>query len=169
MSDSTDFLITDSTDPRDNGRKVVALVNGEIGHADLYRKILAGPSGQRSNLRVGRVRFVDMAQGEFKIVADDGETAGWATRNQRNGESVWVTHSQDYHGAIRLLGWADSLSIAVDVVLNGIPAATGRHDSARTSSGKWEGYVPKTEAQLDAEEAVRNANAAARRLARRTS
>lgn len=144
-----------SNDPRDNGPKVKALISGTIDAADLYRKAEAGPSGQRKNVHVGRVRFRDNQHGEFQVVDKEGRNAGWMTRVDRNGETMYVVHSEDYDGGIHLEGWADSVSLGADVLVNGKHAATGRHGSRRISTGKFEAYVPKTEAQIDREEAAK--------------
>jgi hypothetical protein len=156
-----------SNDPKDNGPKVKALMSGMIDAADLYRKTEAGPSGQRRNTYVGRVRFRDNQHGEFQVVDGEGRNAGWMTRVNRNGEMMYVVHSEDYHGGIHLEGWADSVSLGADVLVNGRHAATGRHDSRRISTGKFEPYVPRTEAQIDREEAAKQADWDARQAARR--
>lgn len=158
-----------SNDPRDNGPKVKALMSGTIDAADLYRKTEAGPSGQRRNTYVGRVRFRDNQHGEFQVVDKEGRNAGWMTRVNRNGEEMYVVHSEDYDGGIHLEGWADSVSLGADVLVNGKFAATGRHDSRRISAGKFEAYVPKTEEQLDREEGARNREYAERRASRKTT
>ena len=133
-----------STDPKDNAAKVRAMVENEGGYADLYRRAEAGPSGQKRNIRVGRAEYVDRDRGEYRITdGDGGDTAGWATREYHNGELMYVLHSEDYEGGLHLVGWADTLSLGTDVLINGIHAATGRHDSRRTSGGKFEAYKPK--------------------------
>jgi hypothetical protein len=37
----------------------------------------------------------------------------------------------------RLLGWASSAALGADVLVNGVHAATGRHDSQRISRGTF--------------------------------
>lgn len=140
-----------SRDPKDNAAKITALREGVIDAADLYRKIEAGPSGQRRDHLVGRVRFRDNQHGEFQIVDKENRTAGWATRTNRNGDEVWMLHSEDYDGGLHLEGWTDSLSVGADILVSGQHAATGRHDSRRISQGKFEKYVPKTPEQWDRE------------------
>ena len=135
----------DSTDPRDNGAKVTAMLREEADRywADLYRTCDAGPSGQRAHTRVGRVAFRPDGPYEFRIVADDGEHAGYATRRPHDGPLEWTVWSENEFDGIRLHGYASSLSIGVDALLNGDHAATGRHDGQRRSGGRWQRYVPK--------------------------
>lgn len=153
-------------EPKDNGAKVKALMDGTIDAADLYRKVEAGPSGQRANVHVGRVRFRDNQHGEFQVVDKEGRNAGWMTRVNRNGEEMYIVHSEDYDGGIHLVGWVDSVSLGADVLVNGKHAATGRHDSRRISTGKFEAYVPKTPEQLDREDEARERERLERQAAR---
>lgn len=126
-------------DPKDNAAKISALESGVLESADLYRTALAGPSGQRAAVHVGRVRYTpDRPEGEFEVTnTNGGDRAGWATRVQRNGETVYEVHSENYDGGRELLGWADSLAHAADVLNNGEAAAsTGGTLDARRISGR---------------------------------
>jgi hypothetical protein len=137
--------VWDSTDPRDNATKIGALLREEAGDrywADLYRTCDAGPSGQRRAVCVGRVRYLPDGPYEFRIYARDGDCAGHATR--RPGTPLeWTVWREEYDGTIRLHGYASSLSIGVDALINGEHAATGRHDCQRRSGGRWQSYTPK--------------------------
>jgi hypothetical protein len=146
----------DSTDPKDNGAKVRALRDGTIGHADLYRKIMAGPSGQRRDVMVGRIRHTpDNPSGEYRVVDRDGKPAGWITSVVRNGEQRYAVHGEDVDGGTRLLGWASSVSHAADVAVNGESAAStrGTLDAKRLDGGTFERNpnLNKTTEQLDRE------------------
>lgn len=160
--------LSGSTKPADNGAKVRALIGGDLDSAVLYRRVIAGPSGQRRDVGVGRVSYVNSDRGEFKIVnPDGGEVAGYATRTTRNGKPAYVVHEEGPNGEVRLRGWADTLSVAADVLVNGEQTAIGRHATQRVSPGSFEKPALKTDEQLDQEEAARNAEAAERRAARR--
>lgn len=135
-----DFM--DSTRPLDNGAKLGALMREEAGRdwADLYRTCDAGPSGQRAHVRIGRVRYLPEGPYEFRVIAADGECAGYAARIF-GGPQEWTVYRVDYDGTIRLHGYASSLSLGVDALLNGDHAAIGRHDSQRRSGGTWRRFV----------------------------
>jgi hypothetical protein len=139
---STDRPFMDSTDPRDNGRKLGALMREEADRdwANLYRTCDAGPSGQRKHIRVGTVRYLPDGPYEFRIVGRDGELAGYADR-RADGPQEWTLWRVEYDGAIWLHGYASALSLGVDALLNGDHAATGRHDSQRRSGGVWQRYT----------------------------
>jgi hypothetical protein len=132
-----------SREPKDNGAKIRAIQSDTITSAELYRKAAAGPSGQRTNLMIGRVRHTpDNPSGEFKITDANGNQTGWASRTVHDGESVYVFHSQDADGGQRLEGWSDSLAVGVDVINNGHHQATGYGlDSTRTSGGTFQRYA----------------------------
>jgi len=148
--------LQESKDPKDNGAKIRAIADGRMDHADLYRKIMAGPSGQRSDLKVGRIRHTpDNPFGEFKVTDRNGQTAGWVTSTVRDGEQVYAVHSENGSGETRLEGWADTIAHAADVLTNGETAAsTGGSLDARRISGRmfhrYEGRN-KTVAELDRE------------------
>jgi hypothetical protein len=137
----------DSTDPRDNGKKIGALLREETdrGWADLYRTCDAGPSGQRKALLVGAVRYMPSGSYEFRIIdrtgIDRGSVAGYATRRPGSPQE-WTIWREEYDGAVRLHGYASSLSLGVDALIHGDFAATGRHDWRRRSGGVWQRYTP---------------------------
>jgi hypothetical protein len=136
-------LLMDSTRPLDNGAKISAMLREEAGRdwADLYRTCDAGPSGQRRHVRIGRVRYLPDGPYEFRIIAADGECAGYATR--RPGPQEWTVWRVEYDDvALSLHGYASALSLGVDALLNGDYAAVGRHDSQRRSGGVWQRYIP---------------------------
>ena len=119
----------------ENGAKIQTLLTDGAGHADLYRTITTGPSGQRRDLLVGRIRFREFGPDEFAIIDEIGETAGYARRSFGNG---WSITRVDYDGGLQWIGYAaESLALGVDVLMNGEHAATGRHDSRRISPGRW--------------------------------
>lgn len=127
------------------------MLEGRADYADLYRTITAGPSGQRSDLHVARVRPSREYGFDVQIVSLDGpfagEVAGYGTRTPRNGVLVWAIHEQPYNDRPRLRGWADTLSVGCDVLMYGRHAALDNHDHRRISRGHWEPY--------DADEAYR--------------
>ena len=132
-------ILAHSDDPRDNAKKIAALLTetGDSDYADLYRTILSGPSGQTARLLVGRIRHLPWGPYEFRII-DMGLSApeplaGFARRHL--GE--WLITREAPDGALSLIGFASSLSIGVDVLINGEHAALGRHDARRTSSGTF--------------------------------
>ena len=131
----------EGTAPRLNGAKVRRLLIDQAGSACLYRRATAGPSGQRADVCVGRVNHYDRGAFEVKVTdPGDGSTVGFAARTH-NANGLWTFWSEDYHGGISLAGWSDSLSVGCDVMLNGEHAARGRHDSSRTSGGRWVRYT----------------------------
>lgn len=145
--------LVESTDPKDNAAKVRGMYEGLFDCADLYRRIEAGPSGQRRNLLVGRAYYVDVDRGEFKIIdmsGNGGDTVGWATRTHHGGALMYALYSEDYYGGTSLVGWSETLSLGVDVLVWGVHAATGRHDARRTSGGRFEAHKPLTPEEWDA-------------------
>ncbi len=129
-----------STDPKDNGAKINALLKTGQGHADLYRRVTAGPSGQTSNLHVGRLRPTHDGPYDFAVTdtrPNVSEHVGYLTRSNRNGQDVYSVHSVDHNGAIRLEGWTPSAAAGADMLVHGRYAAFGRHDSRRTSSATF--------------------------------
>lgn len=121
-----------------NGRKIADIQRDGTGHADLYRTITAGPSGQRDDLLVGRVRYLPDGPDDFEIVdmtgVDRGSRAGYARYDSTVGG--WSIYDQQPDtGAVTWLGWASSPAVGVDVLINGAHAALGRHDSRRISPG----------------------------------
>lgn len=127
-----------SKDPKDNAGKIKAITDGRMTHADLYRTAMAGPSGQRAPVLAGRVRHTpDNPSGEFRVVDRNGQLAGWVTPVVRNGEQKYSVTSENYDGGTELLGWADSLAHAADVLTHGEAAAsTGGTLDARRISGR---------------------------------
>lgn len=162
--------LTRSTEPKDNAAKVKAIQDGTLHSADLYRTIMSGPSGQRSHVFVGRVRYTpDRQHGEFEVIdTNSGERAGWMSRTVRDGEQMYVLHAEDYDGGIRLVGWTDTVSYGADVLVNGSSRAStrGTLDARRLSGGKFEAYVPKSLEQFDREMEAREQQADAVRAAR---
>jgi hypothetical protein len=121
------------TDPRTNGRKIAALLAAGEGHADLYRQILAGPSGQRHNLHVARVSYVPY--GSWDVSISDprtGERAGFGARVIHDG-AWWWSITAETHDGWKWMGYAETLSAGADWLIHGLYAATGRHDSRRLS------------------------------------
>jgi len=127
------------TRAQDNASKIRELLEAGEGHADLYRTIMSGPSGQRSDLLIARVRYRQFGPDEFTIVdLADGGTAGFA-RMVHHGElgRCWFITAEAWDGTLSGLGWASSLSVGCDVLINGEYAALGRHDHRRISSGAF--------------------------------
>lgn len=124
------------TDPRANGRKVAAILAAEDGHADLFRTVEAGPSGQRARLHVGRVRV--LPYGPYELAVIDPRTAhtvGYARYDAGNGWSITADLDGD---GLAWWGYApESLAVGVDALVNGEHAATGRHDSRRIDGARW--------------------------------
>lgn len=125
------------TDPRANARKITALLIEGTGSADLYRKIAAGPSGQRVDLHVGRVVYRDDDY-EFSILEPrDGGRVGRARREVYAGGHWWsITNEDPYTGELEWIGYAGTLSAGVDWCVNGLVAASagrGRIDAYRIS------------------------------------
>jgi hypothetical protein len=130
--------------PTSNGAKVTAMLCNERGSATLYRTRLAGPSGQRGNLAVGIVHYIDgndcyvRSEFEFAIyAAAGGGVQGYARRDLDavRGVHAWSITREHYDGDLEWIGYADTLSLGVDACVNGIHAATGRHDHRRLSGG----------------------------------
>lgn len=118
----------------ENARNIAAIVAAGEGVTDLYRTIVAGPSGQHADLLVGRIRYQPEGNWEFAVIDPrDNETAGFARRD--NGR--WSITARDYSGALEWLGWASSLAVGVDVLVNSEHAALGRHDHRRITSGTF--------------------------------
>ena len=130
---------------QDNAGKIGTILEDRAGYADLYRTVTAGPSGQRGDLLIARVRYVELGCYEVQIFTPrEHNEAGFAARESGGKHAgMWVFWEDNGNDGIALLGWASSLSLGADVLVNGAHAATGRHDSRRTSSGKWEAYAPK--------------------------
>ena len=130
-----------------NGEKIERLLIEQAGGADLYRTIEAGPSGQRKDLLIARVRYDWTGQYEVAIVSVSpdsfGEVTGYARRadifeQARHPGAEWsITSYFDDYGEHRWIGYASSLALGCDVLINGVHTATGRHDSRRISGGKW--------------------------------
>ena len=142
---TTTANLIESTDPRHNGAKVLALETDERGHVDLYRTAVAGPSGQRRAVLVGRVRTTELGPFHYSITDVTstharGMVAGYVRWDVTHG--AWAVYAVDHARGYgeTLEGWTDSLAVAADVVVNGVHAATGRHDSQRIS-GTFERYV----------------------------
>src|SRR4051794_30941879 len=138
-----DFM--DSDRPADNGRKITAMLTEQTGRtqAYLYRTATAGPSGQRRPVCVGGIRWVPDGPYEFRIsMPESGLTVGYATRRSGTPQ-LWTIWRMDYDRGIWLHGYTSVLSLGVDVLINGAHAATGRHDSHRTSGGVWQAYERK--------------------------
>lgn len=127
-----------TTEAMQNGRKIGEIMRDGTGYANLYRTAEAGPSGQRRDLLVGRVRYLEHGPDDFEIIdmtgIDRGGRAGYARYDPSVG--AWSIHSEQPNtGALSWLGWASSLAVGTDVLVNGEHAALGRHDSRRISSG----------------------------------
>ncbi len=134
----------DTRTPAANARKVTALLVNERGSATLYRSHVAGPRGQRGNLAVGIVRYIDGAdcyvRSEYEIAIYNPRTGaheGYARRevDTVRGMHAWSVTREHYDGELEWIGYADTLSLAADVCVYGIHAATGRHDHRRLSGG----------------------------------
>lgn len=141
------LTVPSQTHARANWNKVNTLLEaGELADgmgADLYRTVIAGPSGQRADVCVGRIIYRAEGPYEFEILTPDTHlTAGYvARRHDRRGN--WTVWEDEYEGSIWLKGWSASVAIAADVLVNGAHVALGRHDSGRISQGGWVGYVPQ--------------------------
>ena len=118
----------------ENAAKIAACMNAQAGSADLYRTVEAGPSGQRADELVGRVHYRAAGPYDFEVVDPrDGGRVGYARRTPRGEWSM--TDERAYDGALSWLGYASSLAVGVDVMVNGQHTALGRHNSRRISSG----------------------------------
>lgn len=131
---------------RQNGARIRKILIAEDGSADLYRTITAGPSSQRADKRVARVRYNSSDEywagveqyGEIRIINPDGwETAGFADRRIHDGCQMWAIYADLDSDGIRFWGYAETLSLGCDVLINGEYAALKNHDSRRISGGKW--------------------------------
>jgi hypothetical protein len=132
-----------SSSPRENGRKVRAILEAREGSARLYRTAVAGPSGQRRAVCVGRVEYTGYGRYEIQVFTPgENNEAGYAARTS-DARGEWTVWSDDGTDGIWLAGWASSLSVAADVLINGAHAAQGRHDHYRVSRGTWVPYVPR--------------------------
>ncbi len=128
-----------------NARKVAGLLAGTRAMAVLYRTTLAGPSGQRADTRVGRVYAVDgtdeYERPEYDLsvyVPGTYELAGYARYElHRDHGYVWAMFRESYDGDVRWIGYAETLPLGVDVCVNGLHAATGRHGTRRLSGGRF--------------------------------
>ena len=131
-----------------NARRIGQILEDRAGSADLYRTITAGPSGQRRDLLIARVRYVETGPWEVEIInvspgsPNRGDVAGYARRADafeavRRPGAAWSVHGYDDWDGIHWLGYSSSLSLGCDVAINGVHAATGRHDSRRISGGTW--------------------------------
>ena len=68
-----------------------------------------------------------------------GDVAGYARRTDGSGPTAagWVIWDDRESDGIWWMGYASTLALGCDVLLNGAHAAAGRHDSERISGGKW--------------------------------
>ncbi len=133
---------------QDNARSIARVLEAREGCVDLYRNCVAGPSGQRKDLLVARVQYIELGPWEIEILSppgsyEPGSTAGYASRidpfaRERHPGMEWVIYEYIENEGTHLLGYASSLVTGADVLMNGVHAATGRHDSARISPGRWE-------------------------------
>lgn len=126
------------TDPRANARKITALLINGKGSTDLYRKIAAGPSGQRADLHVGRVVYRECGPDEFAILDPrEGDRIGLARREIYAGAYWWsITAECPHTGELEWMGYAETLSAGADWCVNGLHAARagrGRFDAYRIS------------------------------------
>lgn len=126
--------------PAGNGAKIRRLLTNQAGTAHLYRTAIAGPSGQRAHLRVATVTFIDgtddLIRSDFDIAIYDprtGEIAGYANLDAGG----WSITREHHNGELEWIGTADTLSLGADACVNGIFAATARHDHGRTSGGAF--------------------------------
>jgi hypothetical protein len=133
-----------------NAAKVTKLLRDWSGSAVLYRTHHVGPSGQRADQPVGRVRYCwDQAGWELEVSDPrTGEVVGYLSRDNWNRAGMWIVHSycedlSDWEFN-RLLGWASSAAVGADVLVSGVHAAAGRHDAQRLS-GSFTPYVPGDE------------------------
>jgi hypothetical protein len=120
------------------------------GSCVLYRMCVSGPSGQRWDKPIARVRYAYDDTGHELAVIDltSGEVVGYLYRSTDfKHMGMWTVQSHcddipDYEFN-RLLGWSSCAVLGADVLVNGAYAATANHDHARVSRGKWVAYVPK--------------------------
>lgn len=127
-----------------NSATISRLRRQDGGSAVLYREIDAGPSGQRRDLAVAEIRFIRQDRNpEFEIRAADGSRdlcgdAGY-TYSSRHKLWVWSIRSvfEDF-GESHWLGYASSLAIGCDVLINGeYEALSTRNDARRRAAGTW--------------------------------
>lgn len=133
---------------QDNARSIARVLSDRDGYADLYRTAVAGPSGQRKDVLIARVQYTYLGAWELEILSppgsyEPGSTAGYARRidlftRDRHPGMEWVIYEYTENEGTHLLGYASSLASGADVLMNGVHAATGNHDSARISPGRWE-------------------------------
>jgi hypothetical protein len=118
-----------------NGSKIRALLerSRDHDHADLYRTVVAGPRGQRSDVLVGRVVYRTDREHEFEIHDPrEGTLVGYANRA---GWDQWsITEYRENEG-LYWLGYASSLAVGCDVLINGMHVALDQHTSRRISRG----------------------------------
>ena len=134
--------LTDSTDPRDNAEKVERLLDEDDegpDFADLYRKIEYGPSGQRKDHKVGRVRRLNSGPYDLAVVdPKTGDHVGFITRD---GDE-WTVTAEGPDGALSLKGRASTPAVAADVLVSDEHSAMGRHNSRRLDGGKFRAHKP---------------------------
>jgi hypothetical protein len=135
----TDLRITaDSTLARDNAQKIAALMDAATGHADLFRTVEYGPSGQRGSVHVGRIRPCQGGPYDFAVFnLATGSRAGFALR-EFGSPLPWCITAESWDGGLSFLGRASSLAVGCDVLIWGEHAAPGQHDYRRISSGRFE-------------------------------
>lgn len=126
----------------DNAKKIGKILRDQEGDADLYRTAVGGPSGQRTDILVGRVRYTFEDPFEVAIIATDGPFQGERSGYARREGGRWAIYDDCENEGVHYIGLATSLSLGVDVLRNGIRVATGRHDSQRLSGGTFEPYRP---------------------------
>ena len=137
---------------QDNARKITKILVDRAGYADLFRTVTAGPSGQRGAQCVGRVKYTYEHGKEMQIFTPrEHNGAGFAARDIWKRPGMWIIWEDNGNDGIALRGWASSLSLGADVLVNGEHAALRNHDSARTSGGQWIPCVPDPEYRLSAE------------------
>jgi hypothetical protein len=133
---------------QDNGPKLRRILENWEGTATLYRTVIAGPSGQRADMPAGTVTYCwDGRDMPFELSVTSGyETCGYMMRSvTRDHGEMWATYSYDDWNGYTFEGYATTAALAADVIVNGIHAATGRHDHARTDGAR---FVAR-KAQLD--------------------
>jgi hypothetical protein len=131
-----------------NAANLARILENREGSAVLYRTTVAGPSGQRRQTPIARVAYT--YDGPWELMVHDprtGEAVGYLKRDNWSHAGMWVVHSYcaDYpdYELNRLIGWAGSAAIGADVLVNGTYAATGNHDTARTSRATFHRYQPE--------------------------
>ena len=127
---------------RDNARNLTRVLVDRAGSCDLYRTVQAGPSGQRAQVHVARVTYIWDGAYEVQIFTPAGGEAGYAARDNWKRAGMWTVWEDRGGDGVRLAGWASTLSLGCDVLVNGTHVALGRHDSQRVSAGKWIPHVP---------------------------